>query len=332
MSETETETTATETPQATETTTGVEREPDFIEAGYELHPSEAEPEVKSDSAQPGDEAGTEGEGAADEKIPAEPEKGIPGTSVAQPVFDEPILQRARTLGLSRIEARAFPNREALEMALDVMESRMSTQGAPGQQAGQQGAKQPVVGYKCSLKDKDKDFDDNLVNEFDTISRHFESLLDERINTLSHSLNQVALRLIEKDVASETSWMDEKFNSLGDEWTESLGKGTFNTIDRNSAQFRNRSDIAVQMQAIRTAYEQSGQRPPSKDEMFERARRAVLGDQIEKAVRKNIAASIDKRKTMSTSRAVPKKGADTNLSADERAIKAVAEKLKEFTED
>lgn len=125
-------------------------------------------------------------------------------------------------------------------------------------------------FDQEIVDRDKAMHDKLVEQ----QKQIESILGK---------SQVDSQSAENDR------FDNMFNGLGDDYDEMIGKDTYKTIDQDSDQFRNRSEIFEEAKVFAQIYPNKTEK-----ELFAKAVNSVLGEHSAKLERKKISKSLTKR--------------------------------------
>jgi len=142
-----------------------------------------------------------------------------------------------------------------------------------------------------------EYEPEVINILNALASEIKSQRNE-IKTLKEEQGQF---LTASQAASQAAneaeiekWFDGQVNSLGDEFSPILGKGSYSSLDTNSSQFQKREEIAEQIAVLLAGYNSVGKEPPSRDELFQKAVRFVLADEIKKIEDGKLQSSLAKR--------------------------------------
>ncbi len=270
----------------------VEEEPNGEETDTADEKAEIEAKAKAEQDAKAAEAKEKAEKEAEEKA------GEKGTQEDDKVFDTNLLERAAKAGLTLAQAKSFSDPKDLEAALGIFEAAQSTE--PGDTADKKdaagdketGGEKP---FDCGLS-KDE-YDDALV---DSINKMGNSLVS-RINKLEADKLAFQKDSEERSIGEHTSWLDDQFNGLGEEFKDVLGKGKFGDISKDSKQFKNRAAVDSEMAAIVAGYQKTGKALPSKKKVFERAINNTFGDEVKRAANAETAAKLKQRASQTVGR-------------------------------
>lgn len=236
----------------------------------------------------------------------------PEVAEKQALPDE-LVGRAKEAGLSDEDIESFSS-DQLEKVLSLVKTETGDQ----QQTDKPKSDYNSEEFKVEL---DPDiYDPDICKAINSTA--------EQINGLKTKLNEVTSALAAQSELSFEKDFESMIATLGDEFSDTLGKGDLEAIGSDSEHFKNRCKVIDEMNAIATGYTQTGKKVPSQKKLFERAVNSVFGDKVKSNVRKEVAAQLEKRSSQIISRPTSKKGKD-NMSPERRATNVVKEKLREF---
>lgn len=255
--------------------------------------SSQEREASGDSNESG--SGDEQEGdvvEADQVSGGKDDNGAAG----RPVISDYALTQAAQVGIPVDKARLFDSDESLLGVVQSISDSL-TVGEPGDDgSGQEGD------ILASLPELNPDeFEPEVIKQFDALKnviRKQQESIDE-FQANQQSASQVRAEASAREV---TQWFDKQISSLGEEFAESLGAGSYDSLDRGSSHFANRDKIANQMAILLNGYSASGQKAPPREEVFDAAARLVLRDEFANASERKLAAKLAKRGKQHTQRA------------------------------
>ncbi len=170
-------------------------------------------------------------------------------------------------------------------------------------------------------------DPSVIAMFDKMTeivkgQHSE-LQDFKVGQSEQNAAAVAREEVELETATSEikQFFDGQVKGLGDNFSESLGTGDFDSLDRGSPQFANRDAIAGQMSVLMSGYQAQGQTPPSREEIFDTAARIVLRDTFQGIREKEIAGTLKTQSGQHLQRSGSVQ-ASTTKTPDEDAAAAV----------
>lgn len=114
------------------------------------------------------------------------------------------------------------------------------------------------------------------------------------------------------------WFDGKVSELGEDFTDTLGAGGYDSLDQGSAQFAKREVLANQVSVLLAGYEATGQQAPPRDEVFDVAARLVLRDEYQQIDGKKLSGDLEKRASQHIQRAGGQKARGTKTAEEEIA--------------
>ncbi len=124
----------------------------------------------------------------------------------------------------------------------------------------------------------------------------------------------------------TAWFDGKVDSLGDDFVDSLGKGSTSGLKQGGKAYEKRDELATQIGVLHGGYVAAGREVPSRDKIFDAAARYVLGDAIDSAKDKKVSASLKKRSGQHISRVSSTGKRKKNQSAEAEVAELLDEKF------
>ena len=184
------------------------------------------------------------------------------------------------------------------------------------------------------KSEEEPYDCGLNTDLEAEGEAYEPALVEALNKQGQAVQDRAKDAEAKNTALESrldrqeaertaDWLDEKFNSLGENFTEAVGFGEFQDFDSGSVEQENRLAISKRMQVTAKACVRDGKPIPSRNKLFDMAVKRILTKETNKPeTDKETANNLAKRSKQTIGRA-SKKG--TALSK----AKSNLQKQKEF---
>lgn len=202
-------------------------------------------------------------------------------SAEQPEFSDELLKRAADAGLSRSEVENFGSPEAVERVLVAFENEMARR----------------VGQK-ETREQPTDSEPDLVLDEDLLDPDVVSAFkqqDARMKKLEQKLAAAESENQRREEAEFESRCEGRFQSLGDEYKDLLGKGPSSGLGPRTKAFRNRKDVKAEMLALKAGYIQTGRAVPDEGDLFHRALRSLFGEQQETLTRRKIEGRVKSRK-------------------------------------
>ncbi len=90
------------------------------------------------------------------------------------------------------------------------------------------------------------------------------------------------------------WFDKQVNDLGEDYAEALGTGGYGDQAQGSSQRAKRDNVASHMAVMLAGYQAQGMDAPPREQVFESAVQAVLGDDIAKIGEAKLSGKLAKR--------------------------------------
>ena len=246
---------------------------------------------------------------------------IKGDEIGSVISDYALTQAVQT-GLSIEEAREFGSDKLLMRAVDMVR-KAAERATP----------------KASEKTEDDPFaaiPDFKPDEFDSpeVARAF-NLLKEISKKQANELKQLKTNTTQSNAAQQnarqdaavreaTEWFDAKVNSLGKDFEEALGTGTYDKLVKGSPQLARRDAVAEHVAVLLAGYNAAGKTVPPRDEVFDAAARLVLKDEFQKIKDVKMAEGLAKRETQHLNRAGGQK-----IKPNQNPLEAVAAEADEF---
>lgn len=237
---------------------------------------------------------------------------------AKPSLSNYVIERAVRAGIPMADAQNFTTDEVLLRAVDIMEA----------------AKKPVETKQETTPEADplaafpvldtEHFEPEVIKVFDQLKGVIAKQQDA-IKAFQSQTEQAARSSQEATAREVTSWFDTQVAKLGEDFSEALGTGNYDSLDRGSPQFAKREAIAEQVANMLAGYQARGKQAPPRDELFDVAARFVLRDEYQKAHEQKLAGDLAKRSTQHINRAGGQKN-KTNQSPLEETAALLDEKF------
>jgi hypothetical protein len=245
--------------------------------------------------------------------------GKPGTKAeVQPQvavsLDPELLLTAGALGISKEEALAFKDSASLRAAVAMVEGRMAKMAPQVQQPA------PVVEPQFVPQLSD-DIDPEIKNAVGAMNTHYAqkiSGLNQQLSSVQQIVNGLVGHYQQRQAQEFKSWVDKKTEALPAEYRELVAKSGVGAVVKWMDDFAHMDKSA-------------GRPPSSNEELWDKAIKIAFGDQAVSIARKQITSTVQKRGKSIISRPTARTGTD-GMSPEQRAVRAVAAKLKELGED
>lgn len=247
------------------------------------------------------------------------------TEADLPQFSDEVLERALTVGLHVSDALSFPSEDRLSQFVSKMEQR----DAVIDDAELKGKAEETPGEKkdlfADLPKLDPEVSDpEVIRMFDQLT----NAAKQQAETIEELRGQQgATSLVAQEAAGRevTRWFDSEVKNLGEDFTEALGNGDYDSLDRGSSQFANCEKIANQMSIMFAGYEAQGLESPPREQVFDAAARFVLQDEYQKVHEKKLAGDLETQASQHIQRTGGEQAA-SKQSPEEEAAQAVDELL------
>jgi hypothetical protein len=123
-----------------------------------------------------------------------------------------------------------------------------------------------------VSDLDPEEWDNATIEMDT--KRGQQNLDAQ-KALKEQNDALQAQVQQQANQRHADWLDTKFNSLGEDFTEAVGDGEYIDLEPGSVQAENRVKIGNRMYVLSIAYQKQGKEVPTRNKLFKRAVSDVL---------------------------------------------------------
>lgn len=249
-------------------------------------------------------------------------------TIAQEVhISDELLTRAAQAGIPLAHARKFENEETLLGAVEHYEKAWKEA-----EVETTSTKDPL----SELPKLDPDVHDpQVIAQFDRLTDIIKQEretsqtevqgMGERLQAMEDLQADTISATREAENTESAQWFDKQISGLGEDFQEALGEGGSASLNSQSKQYTNRAGIAMQISIMESGYEAQGLKVPSRDELFEKASRAVLPDEYQQIHEKKLSGKLGKRAGQHISRA----GGQKVSGAQTPAESAAAELEKKF---
>ena len=239
---------------------------------------------------------------------------------------EELAQKGRDIGLLDEEIAGFENEAALEYTISLLQ-KVAQEPEPQAAAAQQPATKPAKAAEKATKDdngdgfelkfKDEaDIDPEILANFKGLNK---ALVDSRAEnkSLREEVEGMTTRTNRQEADRFMVRFDGMVDKLGDDMTDTLGKGATNTLSTRSGAHRNRTAIRKNMLAIGTGFADTGQDIPSEQRLFDLSVHSLHGEQMKKQSGARMKGKTDKRSKQAIGRPATRRTG--SLTPDQKAV-------------
>jgi hypothetical protein len=238
------------------------------------------------SSQGGEDGACEERSSVEEAGPeVEKVAGEAGPVVTQdaPKISDELLIRAVSAGLDPKTVRDFNDPDVLSRVVATIEKRSTTEKVEQVADDDPLAKLPKL----------DDFEPEVIQTIESLVAEVRRQR-ETVAKLQEKQEYVARSAAEANTREVEQWFDRQVDSLGEDFTDALGKGKFSTLPKGSSQLAKRESIANQVADLLAGYHATGKTPPPREEVFDLAARIVLRDEFQAVAEKKLSAKLGKR--------------------------------------
>ena len=256
------------------------------------------------------------------EVPTEDEKAKADTVKEEPKVQKApdnLIDKAKKLGISDEDIKLFNSPEQLQRLINLVEPNVSIDKSE-HKIDNPAEKQQTSDSDFKLALDPELYDPQMYNALQSTAKE--------INGIKSALNNVLSVIDRQNAQSFEQEFESMLSGLGDEFSETMGKGSLSEIGRDNDYYKNRCKLIDEMNTMAAGYSQTGKSMPAPKELFQRAVNGLFSDVIKKNTLKQISDKVQKRSSQIISRPTGKLGKDA-LSPDQRAASAVKEKLRQF---
>ncbi|MBU2098566.1 MAG: hypothetical protein KKD00_07370 [Gammaproteobacteria bacterium] len=229
---------------------------------------------------------------------------------APPVIGDEALMQAVYAGIPLADARAFPNEESLIRVTDSLRQVYQTAESKSEKT------EDVIDPFADFPKLDPEvYEPEVIQMFDRLTGIVKQQ-QEAIQQFQNQHSEITQATQAATAREVEQWFDKQVSELGEDFSEALGKGGYNSLNRGSSQFTKREQIANYMAALLAGYRATGQQSPSREEVFDVAARFVLRDEYQKVHEKKLTGDLEKRASQHIQRASGKKTSSVQTPEDE----------------
>lgn len=202
------------------------------------------------------------------------------------IFDDEVVKRARSAGLTVDEINAFSSQERLELFLDRLDKQEeSTTQKPEE-------KEPEENYDELLETKitEDEFDSVLVEEFKSIRKLVVDAL-KGMAALKGEHASTAEYVRSARAESVENSVDQAFESISDVYGDTFGNGKTRNLGSKTKEYKARNSVIEEALILKRGYESVGKTPPPLNDLIERSARSLFGA---KTSERKVAKKLEKR--------------------------------------
>jgi hypothetical protein len=137
------------------------------------------------------------------------------------------------------------------------------------------------------------YDEDVIRAFDQVSEVIKSQ-SKQIEDLKVASEKASSHGQDEALREAGRWFDDRVASLGEDFHDSLGKGTWSSLSQGSSQAANREKIAEQIDVMASGYTATGRTVPPRDELFSKAARFVLQGEFDRVREQRLSDAMTKR--------------------------------------
>jgi hypothetical protein len=254
----------------------------------------------------------------------EPVQDAPAQVQAEDEFNPVLLAAA---GLTADEAKAqFKSPEALSNAVRLLDSRYiqagTNYGVPGTgEPGSTDQQTPVdEDYQLPKPTESEDWTEDVKSLINSLQDHQKKQLsrrDQELQKQREQLESLMLQQSERERFAYVERLDAFVNSLGDEWTPILGKGSGFQLPTNGLAIQNRIHLDIIAGKLADGLSKHGRPELQPQDLYVRALHAAFPDQVVQTVRHDVTRQLESRQRQFTAKPTQKQG--RGLSGVDQAI-------------
>ena len=220
-----------------------------------------------------------------------------------------LSERAAGVGVTEEDLDLFASPEALEQYVARREQQDDVEAAPAVVEKQQE-------YTVTLDPEL--YDEEIISEFSSLAKHLTGEMEQV--RAAHA--QVLSHLDDEQQRAFVSRMDARFASMPDELRSVFGTGSFDELDPNGPEMKARAEVVDMFNTLADKYPSQ-----SEDGAWNRSLSALHGEAMTKTERSKIRSSI--RSQRAVANRPTQRESSGNMSPQESAVAAVAEKMSDF---
>ncbi len=227
-------------------------------------------------------------------------------TVEKPIISDRAIEDAIKAGFSIQEARSYPSEDLLINAV----RRINDIVAQSQKSEQEPQEEIDIFKDFPSIDTSKYDEDSGIEDVAKSFEMLKTIIQNQQNELKE-LKQYAVQSQDsvKDSVSRDveQWFDTSVKSLGDDYKELLGEGSYKTLKLGSPQLAKRDELGNTVSVLLAGYQARGIEPPDRDEVFKKAVQLTFADEISKMNERKLTTSLQKRSSQNIQRANSQSG-------------------------
>lgn len=290
----------------------------IVEKALRIAAGEKEPEVIADK---GKEKGDEKNAADPEKSKTIDDKKPEGDVI--PAMPDDLLAEAVAAGIPVADAKALTPTQ-LEKAIALKSGKEA-------KAGESKPKDPEF-EPFKLDINPDDFDDEAVKVFDVLTEQINDLRKQTAVILKEREQREGMQVETQRAESLAKFHDEFdniINALPEGELEIFGKGRGHEIDKESAAYKNRIALLKEIDILSAGYMQTGEKLPTVKELVDKAKKSAFADQLAEIKLAGTRKKLNDRSDLMLLRSSDSQTRQSEGDPRDAAVKAVADKLREF---
>jgi len=236
-----------------------------------------------------------------------------------------LVARAVVNGISIADSKAMTVNQ-LTMAVELAEKRREGEGDPAAQKAAKEADEKKDDFKLDINEDD--YDDDVLKVFKTLESQINELRKSNRELSGEREQTVRERRLEMFYDD----FDNSISALPPEEHELFGKERGNAMKKESEQYKNRLALLEKIDILASGYAQKGMEVPPVAKLVDEAKHLVFGTKLRELSINKTRQKIEDRGTTIMSRTANSQTHDTEAPPRDAAVKAVAEKLREFASD
>ena len=280
-------------------------------------------EPKADESVADDPQVDEGDGSAEDGDPGATDEDASEAEEGEDTDDDTIsdatIERAVQAGFSLADARSFGDEAALDkISREMLKDKRELEDFRRLNVVEdEDIEEPADPFADMPKLDPEQHEPQVIEAF--------SRLQEIVKSQGEEIR--ASRLAQEDSLSASAsasvrevgrWFDEQIAGLGEDFSDTLGKGDLESLSQGSSQHAKRSEIANYTATLMAGYDAQGLQSPPREEIFRDAARHVLRDEYDKVRSKKLSGKVARRSKQHIQRVGGQKASATPSAEEETA--------------
>jgi len=246
------------------------------------------------------------------------EKDTKGTENDDSGAEDSLRERAEQVGLTPEEVETLG--DGLKVAVGVLESKQTVVDEIPESTSEKNEPEGEEETPFELEMSEDDFDPELVSAVKGVHEHHE----KRYARLEAEVKTLREGNVRREQQAFEARFDDRIDSLGDDYAETLGTGSGIELDAGSSQMKMRVEIIEEMTSIQSRQMKAGRSALPEQQLFKQAVNRVCPDVKKESARKEIADKLKRRKGSMLNK--PQSG-EENLTPTQRAKRSLAAKME-----